>query len=203
MMQDRYRCAATRGEAVVREKGSRFIAVALPVRTQDELRAVVEQLAREHHGACHVCHACVLGVDGAEQRSNDDGEPSGTAGRPILQRIISAGLTYTGVAVVRYFGGTLLGRPGLIQAYGEAARLALVEAGIEEHVVRTSLHVQCTHAQFDVLKRELQGMGGVVESCSFGVVCEAVVEVPAGRRTACVERWTQRGLVVGDAPQRK
>ncbi len=127
-MSCRYLTLEAPSEAVVREKMSKFIAFAFPVRTADEARSLIADIARRYHDARHVCWAYLLGADGTEFQSNDNGEPSGTAGRPILGQIRSAGLTYLAIAVVRYFGGIKLGTSGLISAYREAARQA-IEAG--------------------------------------------------------------------------
>ena len=123
-----YRTLAAPSEAVFREKMSKFIAFASPVQTADEAKAFVSRIANEYHDARHVCWAYQLGADGKEYQSNDNGEPSGTAGKPILGQIRSAEITNTVIAVVRYFGGIKLGTSGLIAAYREAARLA-IEAG--------------------------------------------------------------------------
>lgn len=123
-----YRTLKAPAEAVVREKMSRFLAFAVPVRTVDEAKAELARIAREYHDARHVCWAYSLGADGAEQQSSDNGEPSGTAGKPILGQIRSQQLSYLLIAVVRYFGGIKLGTPGLIAAY-RAAALAAIEAG--------------------------------------------------------------------------
>lgn len=117
----------------MREKMSRFLAFAVPVRTVEEARAELARIAREYHDARHVCWAYSLGADGAEYQSSDNGEPSGTAGKPILGQIRSQQLSYMLIAVVRYFGGIKLGTSGLIAAY-RAAALAAIEAG--EVVVR-------------------------------------------------------------------
>lgn len=128
-----YRTLSAPAEAVVREKMSRFLAFAVPVRTVEEARTELARITREYHDARHVCWAYSLGADGAEYQSSDNGEPSGTAGKPILGQIRSQQLSYMLIAVVRYFGGIKLGTSGLIAAY-RAAALAAIEAG--EVVVR-------------------------------------------------------------------
>jgi putative IMPACT (imprinted ancient) family translation regulator len=121
MINDRYRTLVHEGQAVLREKASRFIGIAFPMQDEVAFKLRLLGLEKEHHGARHFCFGWVLG-DGAErQRANDAGEPNATAGKPILNRIRSMDLTYCGVVVVRYFGGTLLGTAGLIKAYGSAA----------------------------------------------------------------------------------
>ncbi|MDE5726174.1 MAG: YigZ family protein, partial [Duncaniella sp.] len=120
------------GEAVYREKMSRFLSFALPVASVDDAKETIALYANEYHDARHVCWAYMVGADRLTYLSSDNGEPSGTAGKPILGQINSMGLTDVVVIVVRYFGGIKLGTSGLITAYREAARMALEEAGIVE-----------------------------------------------------------------------
>ena len=194
MMQDRYRTIGSATQAVLREKASRFIAFAFPITDQEDFKRRVDAIAKEHHSSRHVCYAWVLGDNGDQQRSNDAGEPNGTAGKPILNRILGANLTYTAVVVVRYFGGTLLGKSGLIKAYGEAAQMALDEAPIEERMVRGKIAITCTHAQFEAIKRELIAMEGEVVQSEFTSVVDAVVAVPKSKVEECVDRWAARGI---------
>ena len=114
---DTYKSIASASEGLFKDNGSRFIALAYPVESEEEVREIVSLLRKEYHDARHHCYAYRLGVDGAVFRSSDDGEPSGSAGRPILGQIDSAGLSDILVVVVRYFGGIKLGIPGLIRAY--------------------------------------------------------------------------------------
>lgn len=111
--------------AEFKDRGSRFIAYAFPIETADDFKKQLQLLKKEHPKAVHHCFAYRLGTDGNNFRSSDDGEPSGTAGKPILGQLDSKEITNTAVIVVRYFGGTLLGVPGLINAYKTAAALAL------------------------------------------------------------------------------
>ena len=108
-------------EFVLRERGSKFYAYVYGVRSEAEVKEKLEVLKREYPNATHHCYAWVMGARGEAQRANDDGEPGNSAGRPILRAVISAGLTNVLVVVVRYFGGTMLGIPGLIDAYGGSA----------------------------------------------------------------------------------
>ena len=123
-----YRTIKAPSRAQLREKMSRFIAFAFPVSTPEQAKEAIASVAHDYHDARHVCWAYQLGADGALWMANDNGEPSGTAGKPILGQIRSAGVTNVAIAVVRYFGGIKLGTSGLIAAYREAARLALEEA---------------------------------------------------------------------------
>ena len=141
------------GEGIYREKMSRFLAFALPVSSVDEARECIALYANEYHDARHVCWAYMVGADRLTYLSSDNGEPSGTAGKPILGQINSLGLTNVVVIVVRYFGGIKLGTSGLITAYREAARLALDEAGIVEGREMTQIIVTFPYlAMNDVMK---------------------------------------------------
>lgn len=129
---DSYFTIAKEGSGIFKEKMSKFLSFALMVKTAEEAKAVVKNFQNEYHDARHVCWAYMLGADRTEWQLNDNGEPSGTAGKPILGQINSFSLTDVIVVVVRYFGGIKLGTPGLIAAYREAARLAIEDAGVKE-----------------------------------------------------------------------
>lgn len=131
-MSDIYYTIKTTSEAIYREKMSRFLAFAKPVNSAEEARQVIKKYQNEYHDARHVCWAYVIGPDRKEYQLNDNGEPSGTAGKPILGQINSFNLTNIVIAVVRYFGGIKLGTSGLIVAYREAARMAIESAEIIE-----------------------------------------------------------------------
>lgn len=135
-MTDSYRTIAAASTGEFKDRGSKFIAYAWPVRTEQEALAHLDFLRKEHFKARHHCFAWRFGPDGSRFRANDDGEPSGTAGRPILGQIDSFSMTYVMVVVVRYFGGTLLGTSGLIHAYREAAAEALRHAEVLECLVK-------------------------------------------------------------------
>lgn len=133
-MSDLYYTIARPGEGIFKEKMSKFLAFARKASSPEEAKAIVKDFQNEYHDARHVCWAYMIGPDRNVWQLNDNGEPSGTAGKPILGQINSFGLTDVVVAVVRYFGGIKLGTPGLIAAYREAARLALEDAGkVEVH----------------------------------------------------------------------
>ncbi len=135
LFDDTYRTIAGPAEGLFKDRGSRFLAFAFPVTTEDEIKIHLERLRKEHFGANHHCYAWRLGADKQRFRANDDGEPSGTAGRPILGQLQSFDLTNVVVIVVRYFGGTLLGAGGLVQAYKQSAAEALNAATIiEKHI---------------------------------------------------------------------
>ena len=132
---DTFKTIINLSTGIYKEKGSKFLAFAAPVHTVDEVKELLAQYRKEYYDARHVCYAYRLGVDKIDFRSNDDGEPSGTAGKPILGQILSYDLTDILIVVVRYFGGVLLGTSGLITAYKNAAADALTNAEIIEKTV--------------------------------------------------------------------
>ena len=133
-LKDTYKSIAEPAGGLFKENGSRFIARAWPVEDEEEVRQIVASLRKEYHDARHHCYAYRLGLDGARWRASDDGEPSGSAGRPILGQIDSSGLSDVLVTVVRYFGGIKLGVPGLIRAYRTSAADAIAHAQPVEKV---------------------------------------------------------------------
>lgn len=135
MNEDCYKSIKQASEALYKEKGSKFIAFAYPVSTEIELKEKLSILKKQHHDARHHCYAYMLGVDQKKFRAVDDGEPSSTAGKPILGQILSNQLTNILIVVVRYFGGTKLGTSGLIRAYKTAASNAIANAEIVNKIV--------------------------------------------------------------------
>ena len=132
---DTYLTISAVSEALYKDKGSKFYAFAYPVQTVEQIKEILAEKRKEYYDARHVCYAYMLGYERNVFRANDDGEPSGTAGRPILGQINSSNLTDILIIVVRYFGGTLLGTSGLIQAYKTSAAEAIAAATIEERIV--------------------------------------------------------------------
>jgi uncharacterized YigZ family protein len=145
-MTDHYRTLSAPATGEFKDRGSKFIAYAWPVSSEEEAMVHIEALRKEHFKARHHCFAWRLEPDGNRFRANDDGEPSGTAGRPILGQIDSFGLTEVVVVVVRYFGGTLLGTSGLINAYREATAEALRGAAIVEKIVKDTFSLDFDYA---------------------------------------------------------
>ena len=136
ILPDAYFTLAAPSTGEYKDRNSKFFAYAYPVQSESAALAQLELLRKEHFKARHHCFAWRLGPDGARHRANDDGEPSGTAGRPILGQIDAFGLTDVLIVVVRYFGGTLLGTSGLIQAYRESAAEALRQGQIVEKIIQ-------------------------------------------------------------------
>ena len=135
MEPDTYLTIKSFSEGLYKEKGSRFISLAYPVSDQEEIKSILAQVKKEHHSARHHCYAWMLGHERSSYRANDDGEPSGSAGKPILGQINAFQVTNILIVVVRYFGGKLLGVSGLINAYRTAAESCLINNEILEHHV--------------------------------------------------------------------
>lgn len=187
-MADTYLTITRHSEAVFTEKRSKFLAFAWPVKTAAEAKEHVDALAREYYDARHVCWAYMLGPDRKDFRANDNGEPSGTAGKPILGQINSFGLTDVVVAVVRYFGGIKLGTSGLIVAYREAARLALEEADIIECHVTARLHFTFPYSAINEVMKIARAGGVTVVSQQFDNSCRMSLDV----NLDCLDEYNRR-----------
>ena len=153
---DSYLSISQPAEGLYKDKGSKFIGYVFPVKDLDNIKEQINSLKELHPKARHVCYAYRLGFSPEEARSNDDGEPSGSAGKPILNTILSANLHYTLVAVVRYFGGTLLGVPGLIHAYKEASLAALAESNIIEIEPMIELELRFNYPQMNEVMKVIK-----------------------------------------------
>lgn len=152
-MEDTYKTISTPSEGLFKDKGSKFIAYAYPVTSEDQIKEIVQSIKKEHYSARHHCYAWRLGHEKLLFRANDDGEPSSTAGKPILGQIQSFDLTNILIVVVRYFGGTLLGVSGLINAYRNAALDAINQAEIVEKLVEKDLLIEFDYGVMnDVMK---------------------------------------------------
>ena len=153
IFEDTYKTIKAPAEGIFKDKGSKFLAYAYPIEHENEVKILVDNLKKEHFKAVHHCYAYRLGLDRSNFRVNDDGEPAGTAGRPILNTLLSKEITNILVVIVRYFGGTLLGVPGLINAYKSAAIEALAVADIIEKTINDIYNVNFEFVQMnDVMK---------------------------------------------------
>ena len=161
-----------------RDKGSKFLAYTYPIREEETVAQKIETLKKEHSKARHWCYAWRLGLDKNNYRANDDGEPSGRAGRPILGQIDSFGLTNVLIIVVRYFGGTLLGTSGLIQAYKESAADALSQANIIVQTVCDFYQITFEYAQMPDVMNALKKMDIETLSKDFGEKGNAQIAIP-------------------------
>lgn len=166
------------GASKYTEKMSRFLSFAIPVKTAEEAKALIKEYQNSYHDARHVCWAYMIGSLRLEWQLNDNGEPSGTAGKPILGQINSFGLTNVLIIVVRYFGGIKLGTRGLIAAYREAARLALEEAGSREVKNMLQLEITFPYMVQDGVMKIAKSEGVTVKERSFDNVCRIIIEYP-------------------------
>ena len=183
-----YRTLAETGQAEFKDKGSRFIAFAYPVRTAAEVKSHVDALRQEHHKARHWCYAYRLGTDGLQFRANDDGEPSSTAGKPILGQINSNNLTDILIIVVRYFGGIELGTSGLIVAYRTAAAEAIAAARIEERTVDETITITFEYPHLNSVMRIVKEDKPDVLAQSFELTCEMTLRIRQSRMDALKSR---------------
>lgn len=188
---------ATVATADLRDRGSKFLAFAYPVTSVEDIKARLKALRAEHAKATHHCYAYRLGTSGNEWRAVDDGEPSGSAGRPILAAIDSAGLTDVLVVVARYFGGTLLGVPGLIAAYRGAAAQALDKAGRVERWVEKRVGIEADYSVLGEVLHLLKGSEATVYSQEPGLFSTITAGIPLHRCAACLARLSEiRGVVL-------
>ena len=176
-LRDTYRSIAAPAEGLFKDNGSRFIALAYPVETEAEIKDIVASLKKEYHDARHHCYAWRLGHDGARWRANDDGEPSGSAGRPILGQIDSAGLSDILVVVVRYFGGIKLGIPGLIRAYKTSTADALAAAQTVEKVAGRWWTLRFDYGAMNGVMKLLKDLDLPQRAQDFGTVCRLETRV--------------------------
>lgn len=191
-LMDTYLTIKQSTEAQLTEKRSRFLAFTFPVKTEDEAKEKVAAFKKKYYDARHVCYAYVLGNDGKQTRANDDGEPSGTAGRPILGQIQSRQLTYTLGIVVRYFGGVKLGTGPLGVAYKTAIADALDEAEVEEKVITAIFRVAAPYADADTAMRFVREASAEMIQLDYTAEgCEITVEVRLDDEAALKKRLSK------------
>jgi len=176
-MQDSFLTIQKNCEGLYKEKGSKFISYAFPVSNESEIKKIISGLKKEHHSARHWCYAYRLGADKKIFRANDDGEPSGTAGKPILNQLISADLTDALIVVVRYFGGTLLGTSGLITAYKSAAADALLHAAIITKYISQTCKVSFDTSVTNEVMRRLKEFDAEIINHTFSEQNEILFNV--------------------------
>ncbi|HOP58014.1 MAG TPA: YigZ family protein [Bacteroidales bacterium] len=176
-IQDTYKTIKKISYGLYREKGSKFIALASPVSDEHEVKRIIDEVKKEHHDAKHHCYAYVLGKDEDVWRINDDGEPSGTAGRPILGQIKSFGLTNILIIVTRYFGGKLLGVSGLTIAYKTAARSALENASFIERVLSERYELKYPYSAMQNVMTLLKEYDIEQSEHVFDLTCKIVIQV--------------------------
>ena len=187
-MDDTYRTIRDLSEGYYTEKRSRFLSFALPVRTPDEVKTLIDAYRKKYYDARHVCWAYMLGPDRTTFRANDDGEPSSTAGKPILGQINSNNLTDILIIVVRYFGGIELGTSGLIVAYRTAAAEAIAAARIEERTVDETITITFEYPHLNSVMRIVKEDKPDVLTQSFELTCEMTLRIRQSRMDALKSR---------------
>ena len=195
MVQDTYKTIADVSEGLYTEKRSKFIAVALPVKTVEEIKEHLEVYQKKYYDARHVCYAYMLGHERKDFRANDNGEPSGTAGKPILGQINSNELTDILVIVVRYFGGIKLGTSGLIVAYKAAAAEAIAAATILEKTVDDEVTVLFEYPFMNDVMRIVKEEEPEIVDQSYDMDCRMTLRI----RSSCMPRLRERLLKVETA----
>ena len=176
-MTDEFKTIATTSEGYYTEKRSKFLAFAHHVQTVDEVKDIIAQYRKKYYDARHVCYAYMLGAERLEFRANDDGEPSSTAGKPILGQINSNELTDILIVVVRYYGGVNLGTSGLIVAYREAAADAIAHANIETRQVEDIVKYSFAYPQMNDVMRIVKDMNPRIISQTYDNTCEIVLSI--------------------------
>lgn len=190
-MEDLYKTIVSPAEGLYKEKGSKFLSFAYPVQSEGQIKELVAELKDKYYDARHHCYAWMLGADKKNFRANDDGEPSFTAGRPILGQIQSNDLTNVLIVVVRYFGGTKLGVSGLINAYREAAADALRNAGIVEKTVDEQIRICFSYLVLnDVMKIVKEENPEILER-NFELQCEMLLSIRQKDMENLKERLSQ------------
>ena len=187
-MEDTYRTISDLSEGYYTEKRSRFLSFALPVRTPDEVKTQLDIYRKKYYDARHVCWAYMLGPDRTTFRANDDGEPSSTAGKPILGQINSNNLTDILIIVVRYFGGIELGTSGLIVAYRTAAAEAIAAARIEERTIDETITITFEYPHLNSVMRIVKEDKPEVLTQSFELTCEMTLRIRQSRMDALKSR---------------
>ena len=193
---DVYKSVESPSEGLFKDRGSRFISLLYPVESESEVREIVASLKKEYHDARHHCYAFRLGLDGSVWRASDDGEPSGTAGRPILGQMDSAGLSDTLIVVVRYFGGIKLGVPGLINAYRSAAADAVGNARIVEKIAGRWYSVGFSYEQMPAVMKIVKDMALPLRAQDFSSECTMEIRVRESLRKDFLERMEKSVIFI-------
>ena len=177
MFTDSYLTVKQPAQGLFKDKGSKFIGYIFPIESAEDVKVILAQLKAEHPRARHICWALRISTDRSVFRVNDDGEPSGTAGKPILNTLLSANLTQVCVAVVRYFGGTLLGVPGLIHAYKEASLEAINAAEIIENTIKDRYQLHVPYTQLNSVMKILKDENITIIAQELDTECSLIIEI--------------------------
>lgn len=174
-----YTTIAGEGQAEYEDRKSVFIGHAMPVKSEEDAVRYIKNIRHKYSDARHNVHAFIIG-NGTVSRSNDDGEPSGSAGVPVLEVIRKNGITDVCIVVTRYFGGILLGTGGLVRAYSAAAKAAIENAGIVTYEQYTVMRLDCGYSEYQKISNELARVGAIIDSSDFGAAVTVVFAVKSG-----------------------
>jgi uncharacterized YigZ family protein len=191
MDSDSYRTIKSPAAGIYKEKGSRFVSIAIPFSDPEEIKPIIDNIRKEHHDAKHHCYAYMIGYDRTIWRANDDGEPSGTAGRPILGQINSHSLTNILVVVSRYFGGTLLGVSGLINAYRTAAASAIQNAQPVEMTLQEYYEITYPYISMNAVMRILKEENIGQSEQSFDIECRILLNFRVSLKERVLKRLSR------------
>lgn len=190
MRTDDYKTIKTSATGIYKDKGSKFIAISRYVSSEEEFKVFLEETKKEYYDARHHCYAWRLGLEDEKYRSNDDGEPSGTAGKPILNQIQSYELFNTAVIVVRYFGGTKLGVSGLISAYKSATRDALAQSVIVKRFIYNTLEIRFKYPRLNDIMRIVKEEKIYISEQIFELECLLRVKIKKNDTDRVISRLT-------------
>ena len=194
-MTDSYITISSPGEAIYKEKGSKFLSFAFHIDDEDEADAIRKDFKKKYYDATHVVYAFRIGAEGEQFRAADDGEPSGSSGLPVLNTIKSKNITNVIVLVVRYFGGTKLGIPGLIDAYSQAAAMALDAAETEERLVTETVNVSVPYSQMNYVMRIVKDQDLQIAEMGGSVDCEMKILVRKNLKENILELLNKNGKI--------
>lgn len=189
MCTDLYKTISKTSEGIYKEKGSKFIAYAYPVNSEEEIKEIIAKLKKEYYDARHHCYAYMLGSDKKNFRANDDGEPSSTAGKPILGQILSYDLTNILIVVIRYFGGTKLGVSGLIHAYKTAALDTIENAEIFEKTVNDIYDIHFDYLVMNDIMRIIKEEQPEQISQDFNLTCKIRLSIRQSEVEKIIKRF--------------
>ncbi|MBU2651670.1 MAG: YigZ family protein [Bacteroidetes bacterium] len=175
-IRDEYLTVADKSEGLYKEKGSKFIALCFPVSNEEEIHSILDKLRKEYHDARHHCYAYRLGVNDDRYRMNDDGEPGGSAGRPIFGQILSNDLTDVLIVVIRYFGGIKLGMGGLAAAYKAASKESIENANIIKKIITKKITICFEYPLMNEVMRTIKEHGLRIVNQAFTTDCRVTLE---------------------------
>ncbi|WP_461642583.1 IMPACT family protein [Labilibaculum euxinus] len=191
MSSDTYKTINPASEGLYKEKGSKFIAYAYPVTNEEEIKEYIAHLKKEYYDARHHCYAYMLGADKSEYRANDDGEPSSTAGKPILGQILSNDITNILIVVIRYFGGTKLGVSGLIHAYKTAAADAIANTEIIEKTVNDIYDVNFDYLVMNDVMKIIKEDQPEQLGQDFNLTCQITLSIRQSEVDKIIEKFSK------------